>query len=251
MNYRMLPIAGLAIAAALPLAATADTLGFRVSADSWRQQFDGYVQDGPDRIDINDTLGIDDETNNMFSVSFEHPVPFLPNISLTRTKLDVSASNTINQSFTFDNVTYTVTDQVKTNADLSHTDATLYYEVLDNWVSLDLGLTIRKFDEGVQLRSSAGTAKLDLDVVIPMLYVATKFDLPLTGLYIGADVNGISFRGSSLIDYKINIGYESSIGLGIEAGMRRFDINYEDNNDSSQQADVTIDGAYAGLFYHF
>lgn len=250
MTYRTFLVASL-LGLTLPLATQADTLSVRVSANSWQQSFEGSVQNGIDSIDVEDTLGIDDETNNVFSVSLEHPIPVLPNITLTRTNLDVSARNTINQSFTFDGVTYNATDTVITNADLSHTDATLYYELLDNWISLDLGLTIRKFNEGVILRTSTERTQLKIDGALPMLYLAVKFDLPLSGVYIGGDVNGISYKSSSIIDYKINVGYETSFGLGVEAGVRSFDANYEDENDSSEQADLTIDGAYAGIFYRF
>jgi hypothetical protein len=44
------------------------------------------------------------------------------------------------------------------------------------------------------------------------------------------------------------LGWESSIGLGIEVGYRYFDVQYE---DSQEEADVTIEGVYAGLFFHF
>lgn len=238
--------------ATLPMAAVADTLGFRVEVGQWNQSFEGDVQSGPDTIDIEDTLGLDDESNNFYSVTLEHPIPILPNIRLSRTELEVKETTDVNASFTFEGITYSASDTVTTDADLSHTDATLYYEVLDNWVSLDVGLNIRQFDEGIIITSqSSGTAELDVDGVLPMLYAAVKFDLPLSGLYVSADASGISYQDSSIIDYKVNIGYESSIGLGIEAGLRTFDIDYEDEDDSDEKADLSIDGAYASLFYHF
>lgn len=249
MIQKKLLVAGLGLC--LPMAASADFIGFRVGAYAWQQQFEGSVQDGPDSIDIEDTLGIDDETNTVLQLSFEHPVPIIPNIALSRTDLDVSARNTIDQSFTFDGETFFISDTITTNADLSHTDVTLYYEILDNWVSLDVGITARLFDEGVHIRSTTSDAKLDIDGGLPMLYAAVKFELPLSGLYIGADANGISYKDSSVIDYKVNIGYETSFGLGVELGMRSFEIDYEDEDDSSENADLTIDGTYVGVFYHF
>lgn len=241
-----------AVLAALPVAATADALGFRVEAGQWNQSFEGDVQSGPDSIDIEDTLGIDDESNNFFAVTLEHPIPILPNIRLSRTELEVNESSVINTSFTFEGITYSVSDTVHTDADLSHTDATLYYEILDNWVSLDLGLNFRQFDEGITIESaSAGSAELDVDGVLPMLYAGVKFELPLSGLYVSADASGINYKDSTILDYKVNIGYESSIGLGIEAGLRTFDIDYEDEDNSDEKADLTIDGAYASVFYHF
>lgn len=235
----------------LPMLANADTLGFRVSVGSWHQKYDGTVQNGPSVININQTLGLDNETNNVYSFTFEHPIPVLPNIRLTRTKLDTSATNTINSPFIFDGKTYNINETVQTNADLSHTDATLYYEVLDNWVSLDVGLNVRKFDKGIKIQGSTGTAQLDVHQTLPMLYVGAKVELPLTGLYVSADASGIKYKSSKLTDYTVDLGYETPIGFGIEAGYRKFDVNYEDSNNSSKKADITIDGAYAALFYHF
>lgn len=235
----------------LPLVTTADTLGFRIEAGMWNQSFEGDIQSGTDSVDIQDTLGLDDETNNFYSITLEHPIPILPNLRLSRTELDVEETSQINQTFTFDGVTYLVSDTVKTDADLSHTDATLYYEVLDNVVSLDIGLNIRSFDEGVLITSTTGNSELDVDGVLPMLFVGVKFDLPLSGLYLSADANGINYKKSSIIDYKVSVGYETGIGLGLEAGLRTFDVDYEDEDNSDEKADLTIDGAYASLFYHF
>lgn len=250
MATKQLVAAGLI--ALLPMAAAADALGFRIEVGQWNQSFEGDVQSGPDTIDIEDTLGLDDESNNFYAVTLEHPIPILPNIRLSRTEVEVKETTDINDSFTFEGVTYPLSDRVTTDADLSHTDATLYYEVLDNWVSLDIGLNFRQFDEGIIITSqSSGTAELDVDGVLPMIYAAVKFDLPISGLYISADASGISYKDSSIMDYKVNIGYESSIGLGIEGGLRTFDIDYEDEDDSDEQADLSINGAYASVFYHF
>ena len=248
MNRNHLLIAATAL---LPFTASADAVGLRIGAYAWQQEFEGTVQDGPTEIDINSTLGLDDETNNVFYVALEHPIPVLPNIALSHTEMEVSARNRLNENFVFDDQVFIVTDTVTTNADLSHTDLTLYYEVLDNWVSLDLGLTVRAFDSSIDIKSSSGDAELDIDGALPMLYAAVKFDLPLTGLYVGASGSGISYEDSSITDYMLNIGYETTFGLGVEAGLRSFDINYEDEDDDTEQADLTVDGSYVSLFYHF
>src|SRR5690606_24255951 len=97
--------------------------------------------------------------------------------------------------------------------DLTHTDATFYYELLDNVVSLDAGLTVRYFDGGVQIRSQTNSATLDLDDPLPLLYLAARVELPL-GFYAGGDVNAFGINDASLLDYRLNAGWESSFGLG-------------------------------------
>ncbi len=233
----------------LPLAAQADTLGIKFGANAWQQNFSGDAKSGQagDNIDIENELGFDDDDGFQGYISFEHPIPIIPNILVQRTVIDADSNSILNANF--DGVDFN--GPVQSTIDLTHTDATLYYEILDNWISLDLGLTARFFEEGFkidQTDNSGNRASLDIDEVIPMVYLALKFDLPLTGLYVGADGNGIKYDDDTILDLKAMIGWESSFGLGIEAGYRYFDIQYEDNQE---EADVTIEGPYAGLFFHF
>ncbi|MGK0442807.1 MAG: outer membrane protein [Pseudohongiellaceae bacterium] len=236
------------LSAVTNMAAHADTLGFVVGANVWQQSFSGDVQSGSsgDIVDINDTLGFDDETASNFYVAFEHPVPLIPNVRLARTELEVAGNETAN--FEFDGINYS--GKIDSTLDLSHTDATLYYEILDNWVSIDIGITVRSFDEGftVTEETTGDTSEIDIDGAIPMLYVGAKFELPLSGLYISVSGNGIGYDDASIIDYQAGIGYESDSGFGIEAGLRSFEIEYDDDDE---EADLTVDGLYAGVFYHF
>lgn len=243
------------VAMCIPALASADFIGFRVGASAWNQNYEGTVQSGPDTVDIQNQLGLDDETNNSFYISFEHPIPLIPNVKLARTEMDIKEDNIITEDFFFDGIPFKAGNLVTTDSDLTHTDLTLYYELLDNWVSLDLGITLRQFDEGISLSYSRDTdgrtvsAREEIDELLPLLYIAVKFDLPLTGLYAGGDVNAITYDGNSLIDYKINIGYETSFGLGAELGFRSFELDYEDSR--TEKADITVDGGYASIFYHF
>jgi outer membrane protein len=231
----------------LPVAAQADALGIRIGANAWQQNFSGHAKSGAagDKIDIEDDLGFDDDDGFQGYISFEHSIPFIPNILVQRTVIDADANGDLNGK-SFDGVTFP--GAVKSTIDLTHTDTTLYYEILDNWASLDIGLTARFFEEGFEIKDQTQSASLDIDYVIPMAYAAVKFDLPLTGLYVGADGNGIKYDDDTILDLKAVIGWESSTGLGIEAGYRYFDVQYE---DSQEEADLTIEGPYAGLFFHF
>lgn len=249
----MKKILSLAIGSALlPGVALADALGFEVGASQWQQQWDGTVQSGPDSIDLESDLGLDDETNNVFYALIEHPIPLLPNVLVQRTELEISANNTLSEDIEFEDITFPDGTNVASTVDLSHTDLTLYYELLDNWVSLDLGLTARLFDEGVSISSSAlappNSAKLDIDGALPMAYVAARIELPLN-LYVGANANWVSYSGDTVADMAVNVGFEFDFGLGLEVGYRSFDIDYEDDDDES--ADLTVDGGYAALFFNF
>ncbi len=229
-------------------AAAADLLGFRLGAYNWQADLEGDVRSGSERVNIERDLGFDDDNFTVFYAALEHPLPLLPNIAVARTDLDASARGRPGKTFDFDGTVFTPLDQVSTDLDLSHTDVTLYYELLDNVVSLDLGLTVRRFDEGVTLAAAGRRATLELDETLPMLYVAARVDLPFSGLYAGVDANAVRYSDNRLVDYRAHVGYITSFGLGLELGLRSFDLSYDDSDD---EADITIEGAYGSLLFRF
>ena len=158
INKKLMTAAMLATFAA---GTQADILGATAGAYQWKQNWEGDVQSGPDAIDMNDDLGYDDETGTSIYVALEHPIPVLPNIRLQRTDLDISERNNLSRTFTFEGDVYTAADTVDSTTDLTHTDATFYYEVLDNWVNLDVGLTVRMFDGEVRLATTGREGSID------------------------------------------------------------------------------------------
>ena len=244
-------------AAALSLGNTAaadSVLGIYVGVSSWQQNYDGSIRDLDtggsvgEEIDFNTDLGLDDEKGNVIYVALEHGVPFLPNIKLQSTEIETDATNVLNRSFSYGGETFTASDTVATEADLSHTDLTLYYQVLDNWVSLDIGLTVRLFDGFVSITSSTDSAREDFDAPIPLLYANARFDLPLSGAYAGVIAHALGDGDNMFVDFQATVGYESSFGAGVEAGFRSLDLDLDDIDDV--EADLTIDGAFIGVFYH-
>ncbi len=228
-------------------AALADVVGWRLGANVWLQQYEGDVRSGGGNIDLEDDLNYDDDTGTSLYIQLEHPIPLLPNIMLQHTDMEVAESGFVD-GIEFDGVVYS--GDVSSRLDLTHTDTTLYYEILDNWVNLDIGLTGRFFDEGIQIRdqTSLEAGKIDIDHVVPMFYGHARFDLPFSGLTLGIEGNYISYDDDTLYDTKLNLGYTFAFGLGIEAGYRIMDFEYEDDDDF---ADVTVDGIYGGLYWDF
>jgi outer membrane protein len=242
----------LTIAATLALIspfAAADTIfGIYAGAGQWQADYSGNA--GDPSIDV-EALGLKDSDNNYYYLALEHPVPLIPNIKLQ--KVDISSSQTavINQTFDIDGTTFVIGSEVISDFDLSHVDATLYYELLDNWVNLDVGLTIRKFDGYVTANTADGqvSESVDLDEAIPMLYAKAQFDLPFTGFSAGLEGNAVNYSGNSLTDYsaKIHYMFDSALDIGIEAGYRQMSLDI----DEDVTADITLEGPYVALLFHF
>lgn len=237
----------LSLIASLAINANADTLGLEVGAAYWNAQTSGNVEYKGSSIDLEKDLGYGDLNTNFIWASFEHPIPLIPNLKIQHTQIDDSSSKSAN--VTFDNKVYSGT--VSSSIKLNQTDFILYYELLDNWVNLDLGINGKYFDGSIDISDSLSTTSStkDLTYVVPMAYAKVKFDLPFSGLSVESDLSYISYSGSKFYDFKGGLNYLTSFGLGATAGYRTEKIQLDDV--SNVYSDIEISGAYAGLYYHF
>ena len=159
----------------------ADTLlGVYAGAGSWQQDYSGSVTTLDTTLDIEDDLGLSAEANNVFYAALEHPVPLLPNLRAAYADLDTRANVTLIQDVGFAGANFTSATDVSTQLSVAQGDASFYYEMLDNWVSLDLGMTLRYLDGHIEVLSSSQLARADVRGVLPLLYGVVRFDLPLS-----------------------------------------------------------------------
>ena len=236
----------------VPQMAVSDTIfGVYAGGGVWSTDVDGDFTfvgvGGNDEIDLSEDLDLEGESNTVLYVAVEHPLPFIPNIKLQRSEMTSDSTTTLTESIDFDDVTFPVNEVVNSTIDLSHTDATLYYELLDNWVSLDVGLTIRLFDGEIDISSESDptlTDTLEIDAPIPMLYGKAQIDLPFSGFSVAAELNTLGV----VSDLTIKGAYESPYRFGVEAGYRTFSVSLDDVDDLDTSIDV--DGIYMGLTLH-
>ncbi len=240
-----------ALGCMLGTGAHADTLfGIYAGVGTWQQSYGGNVTSGTTSVDIEDELGLPDESNNVLYVAIEHPLPLLPNIRAQHADLTVGGTATLTRSIDFNGSTFNVSDDVSTAIDLTQTDAVLYYEVLDNYVSLDLGLAVRMIDGEISVESTVESAVAEFEGALPMLYAKVRADLPFTGMWVSAELQGIGYDGNSLTDANAQIGWESSMGLGLEAGWRQYALKLDDLDDIDD-GEIDISGPFAAVNFHF
>ncbi|RBP27816.1 outer membrane protein [Marinobacter pelagius] len=241
MRKLILAVGG-TVALATPLA-NADVLGVGANVSYWDSDLSGKVANKGSAVDIENDLSLDSDSNANFTAYFEHPVPVLPNVRVNYTTISQNGSGRIGLE-EFDGILPGAS--VDSELDLDQLDATFYYEVLDNWVNLDLGLTARKLDGELIVREKTiggRVSETTIDGVIPMGYAAARFDLPLTGVSVGGEGNLISFDGDSLHDFNVYGQYELSL-LQLRAGYRQMSIDYEDDDD---KMDVELSGPFASV----
>lgn len=239
---------------ALPVAASADVIGFEAGAGAWNHDPSGeisYTDAGitGDEIDVADDLGLSDDSEAFYWLALEHPVPILPNIRVQGTALSTEGSGTVNARF--GGTTYS--EPVDSELVLDHTDVTFYWELLDNVVSLDLGLTARYIDGSAELASRTNPGKRDkvsFSGVIPMAYGDVEVSLPL-GFSVGASANFLAVSDSEVSDLSARLAWESDLGLGVMAGYRVLNMTLDESDFDDFSSDVDMKGPYAAAFFHF
>ncbi len=224
---------------------TADVLGFSVGAQYWHYDLDGQVRspisnDSPANIDFSGNSDL-----NPY-VQFEHPVPFVPNFRLQRNSIQAQGMIPLSDPNTMNGQGMMVLGDL----DFSHTDLMLYYEVLDNWLNLDLGLSFKYFDgyQRFQYQNSIDDES-DFDDLIPMAYVKGQIDLPFTGFSALVTVEALSFDSNHVTDLDLAVRYENALGLAADLGYRNFDIDLKEIND--YKSDLAADGLYLGVSFNF
>jgi len=236
-----------ALSAALlsPLAANADTLSFTVGGGIWNESASGNFQktSDPAAVDIKDNLFWDSESQGYFYATLEHPVPIIPNVRLMYTKLDQSGSG--NTSFIFDGQPFSGT--VSNDFKIETLDLIAYYEVLDNVVSLDLGLNIRNLKADYTIVNGSSVTDT-FDETVPMLYALVGAS-PWPDLVISGELSYMAFSGSSISDFTAKVAYTTDFFVGFEAGYRKQKFEFDDV--SGTDATLDFDGVFAGAYLKF
>lgn len=236
-----------------PATGWSDALGFHAGIGQWYINLEGEVGQNGSSTTLDD-LGFEDETSNVIWAMLEHPIPILPNLRVMHSAISATETSTTSQRFTVGGVAIDAEVRVLTDMDLSHTDATFYYELLDNWVTFDLGVTARQMEGYVEVQSEVSqTARAELEGVLPMAYLNLQLDFPGSGWHIGGTANAISYRGDKVADASARLGYAfelaSAVDIGVNIGYRTLSLQAEEFSDL--YADATLSGSFAELIVHF
>lgn len=236
------------IAVALPLSANADFLSISAGGGAWNADPSGSFKTTSDltAVDVKENLFWDTETNGYAFITLEHFVPIVPNARLMLTNIDQSGSG--NTNFTFDGVNYS--GPVSNDFSIQTLDLLFYYEVLDNVVSLDLGLNVRNLSVDYTITDvTTSTVSTDsFDETVPMLYVLVGGS-PWPDLIISGELSYIAYSGSSISDFTAKVAYTTNFFVGFEAGYRQ--QKYEFDDVSETDAKLDFDGVFAGAYLKF
>lgn len=225
------------IALLTSVGAHADFIGGSVEAAYWYSGVGGDATVDSSTVDMEDDLNFGSNGNFEVAVTIEHPVPLIPNARVKYTSIDQTEDGTL-PTGGFDTVG---AGNVETTLDLTHADLILYYEILDNWVSVDIGLDIKVFDGELEISDGTNKSSTDIDNILPLAYASAEFELPLTDLSFGAELSALAYSDNAIYDGKIRFRQGFSLAF-VELGYRQMGIKIEDI--SNTDIDVNFGGVY-------
>jgi len=230
--------------------AMADFIGGEVDLGFYSHSPSGTAQNKGDSVDIENDLNWKNENDIFFKAYFEHPIPIIPNIKVGYTGFTHEGDGTASKKFSWGGLDiFSLTDNVYSKLDLSIYDIALYYEFLDNWISLDAGVNIKYLDGSIDIDTTTKHEHNNIQVAIPMLYGKAKVDIPTTDLSFQAEGNYISYDKNSLYDLEIGARYSFALGFGIEGGYKAMKIKIDNVDDVSM--DANFNGAYGKVVWDF
>jgi len=231
-----------------------DTIGGEVSLNIFSHSPNGQASyniltsNGANLQDVEDTFGFETEQTIAFKGYLEHPFPFLPNIKLGYISLSHKGSQSVDD-FSWGNLS-NFTGNTANNLTLDITDTTLYYELLDNWVEIDAGLTFRHMSGDIGVHSSSHNERIDFTTTTPMLYTRLRAHIPSTDISFGLEANAIVLSGINSYDYELSARYTFYMGLGLEAGYKHMHLE-EDTLVDNLNINMDFSGPYAAAIWDF
>lgn len=172
----------------------------------------------------------DDNLSYTFEASIEHFVPLIPNAKIGRS------------SVAGDFYEYT------------KTDATLYYEFLDNdLISLDAGIGLTQLSDGSVYNSVQGR-DVSFSGVLPHLYAAAEVGIPATPLFIFAKGSGISYADNTMLDTSVGVKFSIPlvlVNLEFQGGYRTQTFDLVGYDDLNIDVDAETSGVFVGVNVDF
>ncbi len=235
---------------ALPGIASADVVSVAAGGGIWRDTPSGDVRKLPDTsVDVEKDLFWKSENQNYLFVTLEHPVPVLPNVRLSSTKLEHSGSGNLTRSITVNGQTYNLNEYIENTFKFNQTDITAYWELLDNVVSVDLGLNVKSLDISYTVTGrTTGSTSDSIKLTLPMLYAMVGAS-PLPGLMLSVEGTYVSLKGSAISDVTAKVSYTSDYFVGVEAGYRTQTYKLDDTDNYS--GNLEFKGPFAGVYLKF
>ena len=250
------------VALVMSTTASADIARVEMGAGVWMQTPTGTAKasngDGLLKLKGTYTSGEKDSTEMYVWALIKHPVPLLPNLRLEYVSLADSGKTSGKISTYPGQVT-----KAKTTIDMTQFDIVPYYNLVDNtfWMTIDAGLDIKIVQTDAEISDVVPATFLtpavnytsSETVVVPLLYVRGRVEIPSTNVGLEADVKYITDGDNTVYDVRAKIDYTLDmipvIQPAIEFGYRiqKFDLD----DGAGTLVNLEYSGVYIGAMVRF
>lgn len=220
----------LAVTLAAANASAAMILGFGAEADYYAPKASGNFSYTDKGVTTHTAFSNGEESTYQVGLFLEHPVPVLPNL-----RIDMTPENSFSGSNGLAG-TNTVT--------FNEIDVTPYYEVLDNIVDIDIGVTLKVLDGKIE-----GAVNQSFSEVIPMGYLGAGLMFPGIPLRFAGSIKYVGFDGDSFSDMRIKAMWNIAGGVSAQAGYREESLKIKDR--FGMNADASFRGPFFGVNFTF
>ncbi len=244
MKTLSLAICGLLM---LPYTAVqADIVGFTAGAELWQGNVDGRAGN----TGVSQSLNFDDDTRRVLYAAFEHPIPLLPNIAMRQQWAEYKGSTVLAGNTVLATTSFAAQSSIINQLSIDYTDATFYYELLDNAVlSIDMGMTARWLRTETIFNSATRKATTPL----PMLHAKGHFNILGTQSSLFFAGNYGDYSDNAVYDAQLGLAYQfvdlPAFNLFVKLGVQRMDLDL--NNEDGMDMKNVQDGVFAALEFDF
>ncbi len=227
----------------------ADTIGGEVSLGLFAHSLEGESSyQSSHNIDFSDTLNFSHTQDIFFSAYIEHPFLLFPNFKFSYNPLSYNDNSHVS-AFSWGKIE-NYNGNLNTRFSLDYTDITLYYELVDNSVEVDAGLTFRYVKGEMSIQNTLRTDRISYSTLFPLLYAKTRFNIPSTDISLQAEANLLSLSVTSSYDYSLSARYTFMMGLALEAGYKKFHLE-SDELFNSLETSMDFSGPYTSVIWDF
>lgn len=223
-------------------------LDIKVGGGIWDAEVFGNVNHNGTFAKVKEDLLLKDELGEYLFAKVEHPFPMIPNFLVRKYGIATTGGGTVTTGFTFGGTSYTTGDSITSELNLDHTDLTLYYQLLDNILILDLGITAMVINGNVAVTRSAVRNNKMIDTTIPMVYYNLGIEFP-SGFKFEFVGDHIDMSDGYYCGLDTKIVYEPSQYYGFEFGFR--DNKFKFDGKKSLYSDIDFEGLFFNAYLHF
>jgi hypothetical protein len=207
----------------------------------------GNVQSNGTSIDVENTLGIQDDTTIGGFLRMDGDKHHLWFRYLSA---DYSGDTTLAVDIQFQGQTFTATSRVTSAFEYDHFELQYHYDLLNRThFSVSPLFKVDLYDAKVQIQDSTNilNESYSQSIPVPTLGINIRVD-PNEYFHFYAQANGIAFDDNSFFEYQAVIGITPLQYISLEFGYLKKSIEY---NDAVDIIDIEEDGWFAGVAFTY